>query len=401
MNKTDQNCLLFGYSMNERQSKVVFEKDPFPAVQTLKFGNSILQLLTRSFPTVKVASFCPIQDFPLAGKLLFGYNSFELMGAKVVTLPFINFLVLKHLTRFINLLVFVLVHLARYGRSTIIIHGLHSPYIIIGFLLKSVGCNVGVVITDESSLELDNDSGVRKFLKKMDSFFIKTLVSSFNFGIVLSDGLANKYLPNKPTMVIPGIVNNAFVNKYKNRGTPNIENDFFIITYCGSLNSDYGVDKLIDAVLLLESNVRLYCYGKGDQVNRLLLLQKTDVRFNYGGFLSEGELIDAMKESDLLVNVRPANTNVSKMSFPSKLLEYACTGKPILTTRLLSIPNRIKNYFYYIDGDSVESIAKSIIRIQGLTPKERELKGMALREKVLINYTDKGLLSSLNKILPQ
>ncbi|MEG2066011.1 MAG: glycosyltransferase, partial [Clostridia bacterium] len=126
-------------------------------------------------------------------------------------------------------------------------------------------------------------------------------------------------------------------------------------------------------------------------------------RVEYGGFLSNEELIPELLNADLLINPRPTSLEFTGLSFPSKLIEYLATGTPILTTRISSIPSCYEEFFYYIDDESGIGIQQAILRVMETDPIERNLVAsraqnfiqqeaseVAVGEK--INYMTKQLL---------
>jgi glycosyltransferase involved in cell wall biosynthesis len=267
--------------------------------------------------------------------------------------------------------------------------------------LKIFKIKVGVIITDESSLPLQGEMKLKSFLKKIDSFFIQRMVSKFDFGMALSDGLSDRYFQEVNFLNFPGIVDNNFYTNYNKNEMVREDDSIFKVYYAGIISSEYGMNKLIDAILLIDWPIQLCCYGKGDQSKRLAKLSKNDSRFFYGGFVSEYELIGAMKNSDLLINARPSNTRLAKMSFPSKLLEYASTGKAVLTTKLPSIPSNIAEGFFYIGDESAEGIAKAIELVEKVGRKKSLVQGHALRKSVLDNYSDVNLAKYVSEFLSE
>ena len=386
-----KNCLFVSYIMLEKQANVTFSNDTLPAIQTLKFAKSMLRMLGMSFDNVRTVGFCPIQDYPKGNKVFFGYNTGFVESFECRTLPFFNLLGLKHISRFINLIIYCTIFLIKNRNTTVIFHGLHSPYLLVGIILKFFSVKVGVVVTDESSLPVEEDSKIKSILKKIDSFIINIMISKFDYGLALSEGLKNKYFKRIECFVFPGVVDNEFSLNYIKNNVSLEECDYLKVFYGGILSAEYGIDKLIDAMLLIDWPIQLCCFGRGDQVERLSLLSKSDSRFFYGGFVSQDHLIGAMRNSDILINVRPSSTRLAKMSFPSKLLEYASTGKAVLTTKLPSIPHNIADGFFYIDDESVLGISESIGSINKVGKEVMANKGNFLRHVVLENYSDENI----------
>jgi glycosyltransferase involved in cell wall biosynthesis len=164
----------------------------------------------------------------------------------------------------------------------------------------------------------------------------------------------------------------------------------FTIIYAGGLSKAYGVDRLIEAVMMLSPDVSvcLKLYGKGDQEDKVSLLSCDNPRFFYGGFVDSATLMSELCAADLLINPRPTNSLVSAQSFPSKLIEYLVSGCPVLTTRIPSIPGDLERHYFYIDDESPVGICTSIYKVMRLSLIERRIHGKAAQEFVKANYSE-------------
>jgi glycosyltransferase involved in cell wall biosynthesis len=70
------------------------------------------------------------------------------------------------------------------------------------------------------------------------------------------------------------------------------------------------------------------------------------------------------------------------MSFPSKLIEYLATGRPVLTTRIQSIPESFKEHFYFIEDESVFGVCVALREIMDIPVEDRLEKGRHARNFV-------------------
>ena len=68
----------------------------------------------------------------------------------------------------------------------------------------------------------------------------------------------------------------------------------------------------------------------------------------------------------ILVNFRSPNEELTKYSFPSKILEYISSGSLVLSTRLLGIPDEYFSYIVPLDQADKEKV-KAVIRYNSVS----------------------------------
>jgi glycosyltransferase involved in cell wall biosynthesis len=399
-----QKVVFLGFTIPEELANDYFRIDPNPAIQTYKFAWSFARSLAIYNEVILVSSI-PIQNYPLVDKLFIKGGGFKSQGFNGYFIPFINILLLKHFFRlFFGFFVLLYVCILK-KPEVIFVHGVHTPYLILANLFKFFGFKFAIVLTDPAGVELDTDSLLSRYLKKIDKFVINFFVNNADILISLAPKLVENYNKKNIKLNFPGILNKDFnegISAYQGRKT---ESHTFKVVYAGGLHEIYGIKKLVDSILEFPADVKIKMLflGKGDQLEYIKQCSKDDSRVEYGGFLSNEELIPELLNADLLINPRPTSLEFTGLSFPSKLIEYLATGTPILTTRISSIPSCYEEFFYYIDDESGIGIQQAILRVMETDPIERNLVAsraqnfiqqeaseVAVGEK--INYMTKQLL---------
>jgi len=387
------NVLWLGFSVPDELASSMFTMDPLPAIQTHKFGWSFARALRSEFGEVTLASACPVQNFPLVRRLVFRGGAFTSQGIHGVLLGFINVLFLKHLTRLASCVLVVAPLIKRQRIEWVFIHGLHTPYLVFGLLARLAGRHVAVVLTDPPGVVLSTDGRVARLLKLFDIWLVGYVLRQVDAVVALAPDLVKRLAPNCPSLVFPGILESTLrfppVNSDALESTPSPKEPFTIL-YAGGLSQAYGVDRLIDAVLIFDSgaDIRLKLYGRGDQEVRIRQLAVKDSRIIYGGFVDAATLVPELCAADILINPRPTSELFAAQSFPSKLVEYLATGRPVLTTRITSIPHALKEHFYYIDDETSEGIHMAICDVMSLTATDRLKHALAAREFVQSNFSE-------------
>ncbi len=392
----NNRAVFLGYVIPDELAKEIFSIDSLPAIQTQKFGWSLVRSLNSIFMRLDLVSVCPIQNFPLGKRVILSYGRFSKEGINGVYLGFVNILLIKHITRFISLLSYTFISFTKKKPSHLIIHGLHLPYIIFGLIMKFFNIKITCVLTDRNGIVLPTDSWLSRLLKKLDFYLVKSIVKRFDSFIVLSPYLLDVYGIKRNSLVIPGVLSSTFIKKVE-KSKPKIVNGGRVnIVYAGGLNAMYGVAYLIDAVKMLPAkNFVLTLYGWGDLKENFLELSKNDNRFHYGGLLNENDLIDKLIDADLLINPRPSNEAFSQSSFPSKLIEYLAIGRPILTTRLAGIPHSLSTFFNYIDDESPSGICSAILSVTDSNKSVLESKSSLGQAYVKNSYSEEAIGKSI------
>jgi glycosyltransferase involved in cell wall biosynthesis len=384
------NVMLLGFTVPDAVAQNIFTLDSGPAVQTHKFAWSLTRALKAGFGLVILASACPIQNYPLGKRILFKGGKFKEHDVDGVMLGFINLIILKHLTRFIACVLVLPRVIVRNQVDLIFVHGTHTPFLIFGLLSKLFGKRLVVVLTDPPGVLLPTDKLLSRILKKIDIYMVRIILRFSDAVISLAPELINRFAVNKPFLVFPGILESRLTKKLSMEEKNHQELKPFTILYAGGLSKAYGVDRLLEAISSFDQSksIQLRLFGRGDQEVNIQQLVGSDARFYYGGFVSSEALIPELLQADLLINPRPTHEAFAGMSFPSKLIEYLAIGRPVLTTKIASIPESYRPYFSFIEDESPKGIKKAIENVMEISPADRDVCAAAGKEFVSSNASE-------------
>lgn len=248
------------------------------------------------------------------------------------------------------------------------------------------------IVTDLPEYLNTFNSNTTKSLKyrirrKMDYLYIKL----FKFHVLLTEQMSNKIKLKKQNkyIVIEGFADFSYfdnINVKKNNQ----------ILYAGSLHKEYGIDILIKAFKKskdkLPSNTKLVIYGDGNYINEIKKLCDDDKSIVYKGVADIYTILEEECRSRLLVNPRPINNGIegydfTKYSFPSKNIEYMCSGTPLLATVLPGMPKEYENYIYGMKESTVDELSRNMVKILNLSDSELNKKGSMAKEFMRQNKT--------------
>ena len=157
----------------------------------------------------------------------------------------------------------------------------------------------------------------------------------------------------KPNIVVEGIAPEIF-------GPPK-EKRKNIVMYAGGLGSDNNIKLLIDVCLSTNELDELWICGVGTDREYVESVAKTNSKVKYLGAISNEKVRELEKEAKLLVNLRQPTAQITRYSFPSKLLEYMASGSLVLSTKLEGIPKEYFDYILTVDSLSEDDV-KTVIR---------------------------------------
>ena len=166
-----------------------------------------------------------------------------------------------------------------------------------------------------------------------------------------------------------------------------------IITYAGGLFEEYGLKLLLDAFALIAGEeYRLWLFGKGEMGGEMKASALRDPRIIYWGMLPNQELLDLEARSTVLINPRLSNAAFTRYSFPSKLLQYMITGRPVVSTLLPGISREYHEYLFILQDETPLGLAKLLQEVcekpqTELSDIGQRARRFVMREK---NYLRQG-----------
>ena len=181
--------------------------------------------------------------------------------------------------------------------------------------------------------------------------------------IVLNKYVGNVCIGGKKYIVIDGGVDEQDILRKRMASVANKKN----ILFSGALSEYNGIVNLIKAMTLIKSNdVSLDIYGGGYLEEWVRKQADILPNISYYGRISNEAVMKKQQEAWLLINPRPINDAIAKVTFPSKTFEYMLSGTPILATKLEAYGEEYNDKLFFIEGDTPEVLAEAIDRVHDL-----------------------------------
>lgn len=215
----------------------------------------------------------------------------------------------------------------------------------------------------------EKQSFIYRFLKKIDLRKFAKENKYVDSYILLTEQMATILdIGNKPYKVVEGIYEAASAGAKKDK---NIKT----IVYTGKLNYAFGVLDLVYAFHSIKSpDIRLVICGSGEAKEDIRKIAEEDNRIDFKGQVPSDIARECILNGDILVNPRPNNSEYTKYSFPSKIIDYLATGNPVIAFELDGMPKVYRDFIYYIPEQSIQSIADTIKYVINADKNEIALK---------------------------
>lgn len=265
----------------------------------------------------------------------------------------------------------------------VLVYSMHSPFMHAALEVKRIipGAKVYLITPDLPQYMDLAMSRVKKILKWIDWQQIKLLNRKIDGFILYSKHMADFLgLEDDRWMLMEG----SFDPSALKQQLPKQPKDTFAVMYSGVLDRRYGIPELLEAMKLLPENVELWFTGGGNAAEDIEAAAQADHRIKLFGFLpSRDELLEKQHEADCLISTRSPQEPGSAYCFPSKLFEYLISGNPVISTKILGIPEEYFDFLIPLESIDPEEIARCIRRVADMSPEVREKMGKEGRNFVL------------------
>lgn len=351
--------------------------------------------LLKNKHRLNVFSYYPIAPFPSGKKLFFFKKIYITKSTQIISIPFINLPFVKIFTQQLSFFFSIMsLILSKKGKDTSIIT--FNAYIDISWPTQLISRFFNIPIFCLLA-DLPLPSVKYKGLKKsLSRFFFKSTRSSikrYNGLIVLNENAHKYYGENIPHLTIHGGIDPTDYNLHKAE-IKQRKSEIKSILYVGALIEYNGIKTLLNAFQKINNKkIELIIYGDGPLKNFVIEQTALDQHIKYMGTINNKELLAIQKEVDFLINPRPVDDFISKVTFPSKIFEYFMSGTPILSTKLDCLKDGFSEYINFID-DNEEKMSQNISEIldmsySALLDRASKAKEFVLQNKNWDIQTDK------------
>lgn len=313
-----------------------------------------------------------------------------------INVPFLNLKLFVHFSKAFHLFF----HLLKGPRTkNIVIYSSYYPFLMaVSWYKRLKPTNVVLILPDlPQFIGLNSNQSLYSKISRWTrtSLFnhYKKVADSYVFLTEQMNNLINNQ--KKEYCVIEGVASNDYVyHNFKN------ESDIKTVLYSGTLQLKYGITVLLEAIKYVKyQNVRFVFYGSGEGKNNILEAAATDQRIIYGGAMERDSLNVEQQKATILINPRQNNNEFTKYSFPSKIIEYMLSGRPVIAYKLDGTPDEYDNYLIYPENDTPLSLASLIDKLLSMDKTVLDAKGKNNREFILREKTEEMQVKKMMKLI--
>lgn len=222
-----------------------------------------------------------------------------------------------------------------------------------------------------------------RLLKYIENRFINSLLKNIDSFVLLTKHMAQPLkIGERPYIVIEGMVNpkdwvaTSMVVKQIS--------DAKSILYTGTLNVKYGILTLLEAFKLIkDESYHLWICGEGEGEYEIRRLSATDKRVKWFGRVTRDKALELQRQATVLINPRGAEGEFTKYSFPSKIMEYLLSGRPVIAYKLPGMPDCYDRNIFFIEGNTPEAMAAAIMEVCSKSASELTTFGNAAQQFVM------------------
>ena len=204
----------------------------------------------------------------------------------------------------------------------------------------------------------------------------------------------------KHSVLTPGIVNEEVINNVSSRVNTISKDKPVHIILTGGIHYSKGGDLLVKAMTHIKTPCIVSVYGNcnlDDNLKRLIAEVPEKHQFHFNGYMEHAELIKTLdRDADILINTtRSMGVGAQAAGFPFKMMEYASTGRPIVSSEIGKLDEDYNRHITYYDSETPEAIAAAVEGVIAHYDDKVQL-ALELQKKVLNEYTIEGTGKKLN-----
>jgi glycosyltransferase involved in cell wall biosynthesis len=267
------------------------------------------------------------------------------------------------------------------GADTILVYSAHVPFMLAAVLAGRLLSRRQLAIIVLDLPEYMGAMGLtHKVFGGLNQKLFYYLIRYFDKFIVLTEAMISRLgVDPAKTVVVEGIATLG------QSGTSTVAHESGKITflYTGTLARRYGIEELVDGFRQVRCpDAALWICGAGEGADYVAAAAKADPRIVFFGQVDRSRAIELQGKADFLINPRCGDDEFVRYSFPSKIMEYLASGRPVIMYSLPGIPEDYEGHYLPISAAGAAGIGAAISLAIDVPVDERNAMGAAARDFV-------------------
>lgn len=336
---------------------------------------------------LSVITVFPAAPYPHDKKIWYGYKKIKVVPGVMASRPgFCNIPVLKQITQILSVYNCAKRHYHIDKDTILLTYNMYPQTGIPAVWLKrKYGCRICTILADLPVEDFKRKTcSVRYLLRKSFSNLTEKLIRQCDQIAALNEHAVKIFAPEVPYIIVEGGIPSDTPKSYRRRYALKRKN----LLYSGALTGYSGIMDLIRAMdMVTNQEVELDIYGDGYLEGKIKKAAEHNLRIRYHQSVSNTRMLRIQKQAYALINPRPVDNPVAKVTFPSKIFEYMLSGRPVITTKLNGLSADFLENLYVTESDTPQGMAKEIDKVMSLPEKELSDKAQAAFSFVVDNMT--------------
>lgn len=302
--------------------------------------------------------------------------------ATVLNIGFFNLTIVKNIHKVILAIKTILSEMKSQQNQhhVLVCYSMHLPFLLACYFVKLVRKETHLcVIVPDLPEYMAVRKGVAKFVFHMLSRISYFIVSKSDSIVAITRGMLDKFDADIQKIVIEGIADKRYIS-ISETGQ---RKKYYL--YTGTLDRRYGIRNLVDSYVGSGiDDYELFICGDGDDRKYVEGIAAAATNVKYFGQLGRDSVLSLQRNAALLINPRDNDSEYTKYSFPSKIIEYMSSGVPVLMYRLDGIPEEYYGFCYLIPpgGDGLKT---KLLELSKLSESEFISKGESAKKFIIEN----------------
>ena len=211
-----------------------------------------------------------------------------------------------------------------------------------------------------------------------------------------------RQLRTKNVIVVPGLLGDDIVAASQ-LPPPKFDGRRARVVYAGALTYDKGASLAVESLASVLHSVDLEIFGGGPLETRLRqMASRVPDRHSVTirGFVDRSTLLQGLAGAHVLVN--PHRLDIGRglqgSLFPFKVIEYAATGVPVVSSLLGTQSDRFKGVFRFFEKDTPEALGTAIDDVLHNHDRFRQAS-VGMREAIQSQHAIDGVSKKLGGVL--
>lgn len=246
-------------------------------------------------------------------------------------------------------------------KSVVLATGYDPRVIFVLIFLRLFGYRCYSFVYDTHTLYASNKPFARRTVINVFFAIGFSLARFINGWLVLNDAFIKKdrvkieYLKLKVGATVPS----RMVD-----GVPSSSGDSIVFLFAGTLNEDNGTKLLLEAVRSIpRDGFQVHIYGYGPLSPLVRQYAAEDRRVIFFGTTDNDVVLQKQREADFLIHLRNPNSVAIDIAYPSKLIEYLCSGTPVLSNIFANIGDDVADSVVSIENYGQDGIRRAILNV--------------------------------------